>query len=290
MTTPTRRRAAAIVGMHRSGTSALSRTINLLGAQISSNLLAPQSDNPLGYWEPAELLILNDRFLSAAGSTWDDPRPVEPGWMDPAHRRNEIEQAVGFLKEEFADAPLFTIKDPRLSRLFPIWLAAFTQLGIEPFIIIACRNPLAVCASLKARNDFSIGHGEQLWLRYMLEAEAATRGHDRAVVHYENLLEDWRGALAPALDRLALLAAAPGARDSEIDDFLDSGEQHHAGSMEALLASSEISDLTKEAYIAFKTAIDPDAASWRDKLDAFSQRLDDEFDTVCPRGSIPEVG
>lgn len=281
MTDATRRRILTILGMHRSGTSAMSRTINLLGAQISSNLLTPESDNPLGYWEPVDLVILNDWFLSAAGSAWDDPRALAPGWMDPASRQNEIEQAVGFLAEEFPETPLFTVKDPRLSRLFPIWLAAFTQLEIEPLIIIACRNPLTVCASLKARNDFSICHGEQLWLRYMLEAEAATRGHSRIIVHYEHLLEDWRDALAPALDRLVLLAEASGDRQTAIDNFLDTNEQHHTGSIEALLANNEFIDLTKETYIAFKTATDLDAVSWQNKLDEFNQRLDD---TVYPQG------
>lgn len=282
MTDATRRRILTILGMHRSGTSALSRTINLLGAEISSNLLAPQSDNPLGYWEPMALVILNDRFLSAAGSAWDDPRPLEPGWMDPAIRQNEIEQAIDFLAEEFPETPLFTVKDPRLSRLLPIWSAAFTRLEIEPFFIIACRNPLAACASLKARNGFSIDHGEQLWLRYMLEAEAATRGHSRSIVHYEHLLEDWRDALAPALANLALLAGAAGGRETEIDDFLDINEQHHTGSIETLLASNELSDLTKETYIAFKTATDLDVVAWQNKFDEIGRRLDDVFDTVYP--------
>jgi hypothetical protein len=194
------------------------------------------------------------------------------------------------LAREFPEAPLFSVKDPRLSRLLPIWSAAFTRLDIEPFIIIACRNPLAVCASLQARDGFSIGHGEQLWLRYMLEAEAATRGHNRIVVHYEHLLEDWRDALAPALAQLASLAAAPSDRETEVNDFLDINEQHHTGSVEALMANREFNDLTKETYIAFKTATDLDTVSLHTKFDEFGRRLEDVFDTVYPQGWSPEVG
>ncbi len=282
MTTAKRRRVLAILGMHRCGTSVVSRTINLLGAEISSNLISPHSDNPLGFWEPLELVKLNDRFLSAAGSSWDDPRPLRAGWMDPAIRQNEIEQAVGFLAEEFPKAPLFSIKDSRLSRLLPIWLAAFTRLEIEPFFIIACRNPLAVCASLQARNNLSIGSGQLIWLRHMLEAETATRGNWRIIVHYEDFLRDWRDALAPALGRLALLGAAPSGCETEIDKFLDTNAQHHIGSIEALLANNEFSDLTKEAYIAFKTVTDLDAISWRHKFDEFGRRLDRIFDIKDP--------
>ena len=101
-------------------------------------------------------------------------------------------------------------------------------------------------------------------------------------MHYEHLLADWRDELAPALDRLASLDAAPGDCETAIDGFLDLGEQHHAGSTEALLATPEFSDLTKECYIAFKTATELDAVAWQDKLDAFSQCLDDEFAAVHP--------
>jgi len=41
-----------VAGMHRSGTSATTRVINLLGADIASNLVAGiPGDNDRGFWE-----------------------------------------------------------------------------------------------------------------------------------------------------------------------------------------------------------------------------------------------
>jgi hypothetical protein len=47
--------ALLVFGMHRSGTSALTRVLNLRGAALSRQMVAPKSDNPRGYWEPAGL-------------------------------------------------------------------------------------------------------------------------------------------------------------------------------------------------------------------------------------------
>ena len=282
MTDATGQRVIVVLGMHRSGTSAMSRVVNLLGAQISSNLLPPQPDNPLGYWEPLELVRLNDRFLSTAGSSWDDIRPLRAGWLNPAARRNEIENAVEFLTEDFSEAPLFSVKDPRLSRSLLIWLAAFKRLGIEPFFVIACRNPLAVCKSLLARNNFSIGYGQLLWLRYMLEAETATRGQRRIIVHYEKLLKDWRCALATILEQMALWRVAPNGHEAKIDNFLDIDEQHHTGSIEALLANDQFSDLTKDTYVAFETATNLDLPLCQERFCELNERLGSIFDACFP--------
>jgi hypothetical protein len=70
---------------------------------------------------------------------------------------------------------------------------------------------------------------------------------------------------------VALLAAPPSGREAEIDNFLDNNAQHHTGSIEALQANNQFSDLTKETYIVFKTATDLDAISWQDKFSNFGR-------------------
>jgi len=42
-----------ILGMHRSGTSAAARAVNLLGVDLGAPLLPPRDDNPVGCWELA---------------------------------------------------------------------------------------------------------------------------------------------------------------------------------------------------------------------------------------------
>ena len=44
--------AVLILGMHRSGTSALTRVLNLLGVELGSELMAAAEDNnETGFWE-----------------------------------------------------------------------------------------------------------------------------------------------------------------------------------------------------------------------------------------------
>ena len=39
-----------VLGMHRSGTSMFTRALNLLGMELGQPLMAPQPDNPKGFW------------------------------------------------------------------------------------------------------------------------------------------------------------------------------------------------------------------------------------------------
>src|SRR5690349_21563481 len=63
-----------ILGMGRSGTSALANTLALCGAHLPDDLLgAHASSNAKGHFEPIEALGINHEFLASVGSDWDDP-------------------------------------------------------------------------------------------------------------------------------------------------------------------------------------------------------------------------
>ena len=57
--------AIVVLGMHRSGTSALTRTLSLLGAALPGNLLPSKPSNETGFWESTDILEFNDRVLTA---------------------------------------------------------------------------------------------------------------------------------------------------------------------------------------------------------------------------------
>lgn len=70
----TERCAVVVLGMHRSGTSALARILNLCGAYLPERLLPPrQQDNSKGYWEPMSVVQYNQRMLASLGCDWDRP-------------------------------------------------------------------------------------------------------------------------------------------------------------------------------------------------------------------------
>ena len=64
-------KAFLVLGMHRSGTSAVARLLNLAGAAISERLMAPQADNPKGFWESLPITDLHDQALARMGLAWD---------------------------------------------------------------------------------------------------------------------------------------------------------------------------------------------------------------------------
>jgi hypothetical protein len=69
-----------------------------------------------------------------------------------------------------------------------LWQPLLQELGVEARYVLALRHPSEVIASLNRVHRFSGAYGQLLWLRYVLEAEAATRGKSRAFAHYSDML------------------------------------------------------------------------------------------------------
>ena len=60
------RNVICTLGMHRSGTSLVSRMLNLLGVHLGTDqsLSGTNEDNPKGYWEHHTFALLNDEILA----------------------------------------------------------------------------------------------------------------------------------------------------------------------------------------------------------------------------------
>ena len=61
------KRAVLVLGMHRSGTSALTRIINLMGFSAPKTLMAATEANEAGFWESEVFMDLDERILKACG-------------------------------------------------------------------------------------------------------------------------------------------------------------------------------------------------------------------------------
>jgi len=69
-----------VLGMHRSGTSAMARIMNLLGVALGEDIVPPQFDNPRGFLEHRKIYEIHDKLLSGLGSAYDDIRPLPQNW------------------------------------------------------------------------------------------------------------------------------------------------------------------------------------------------------------------
>ncbi|WP_157801381.1 sulfotransferase family protein [Sphingobium sp. LB126] len=269
-----------VLGMHRSGTSALSRMLNLLGCDLPKTLMPGTQANPHGYWESEAIMEINDAILHSGGSEWIDWLPFNPDWRNSPVYRTFLKKGQAALRDEYGSSSLFVMKDPRCARIAPFWLDVFDQEGLSPLIIIPVRNVLEVASSLTKRNGFHRDYGCLLWLRHVLDAEFDTRGKNRAFTTYDELLHNW-GALARRLqDKLGIywpsLSASTGRK---ISDFLNPDDRHSTQSLEDLLADLTISNWFKDTYaIMLRWAADGEAPVDYDALDTIRY----EFNAACP--------
>jgi len=186
-----------VLGMGRSGTSALARILSLCGCVLPASLKEPNEANPSGFWEPLDALRLNDEFLLRHQATYFDPtlRLQAEVSFPRAEVEHYIAQITAFLDGCPSGSPLI-IKDPRITALFDFWLQAAHQAGFRAKAIIPIRHPQEVVASLAARVEAPLELWHALWLKYNLLAEVCSRPLPRVFIEYSSLLRDWRGQLA----------------------------------------------------------------------------------------------
>jgi hypothetical protein len=224
-----RRQAVLVLGMHRSGTSALAGTLARLGVQPPKSLMAPTRDNPKGYWESTRLMRFHDEIMASAGTVWSDWDRFNPAWMASPVAEDFVTRLPRILDEEYGDAKLFLVKDPRICRLLPLWLHVLWKLEVVPKIVLPVRHPLEVANSLGVRNDFGRQRSCLIWLRHVLDAEYHSRGIERIVVDYPEMLADWRGVVARVSRELSISWPKwSSSVEADVDEFLSSGLRHHS--------------------------------------------------------------
>jgi hypothetical protein len=229
-----RKTAIVVLGMHRSGTSALSRLLNLCGAFLPAKIKpAKLGVNSKGFWEPEEVLEFNGRVLRQLGGEWNR---VDFALPEAGEFVQEFEaDARVLLASEYGDERTILIKDPRMAVLAPLWHRALEAAGYRAVYVVPVRHPLEVARSLHARGDMSVDDGLALWRVYMERIAAFADAHPDAVVHveYPEVLEDWRRVVERIARRIDVPLAA-GDRSDEVDRFLEEDLRHHAASDDEL--------------------------------------------------------
>jgi hypothetical protein len=227
-----RRACFVVLGMHRSGTSAVTRVLSILGAALPRHVIGAGPGNETGHWEPKKLVDFHDKLLAELDSAWHDWTSLDVSRLT-AQRREEIKTRIAeIINDEYSGASLMVVKDPRICRFVPLFIEALTDAGIRPECVLVFRNPLEVAQSLKRRDGVLRGEAGLLWLRHVLDAEAATRGNPRVILSYNDLLLDWRDEIRRiTLDGEACHggtwpSSSEGAAE-QIDGFLNPAQRHY---------------------------------------------------------------
>ena len=183
------RHCILVLGMHRSGTSAISGVLDILGADFGRDQIPPSYDNPKGFFENQKVLELNETIMDSLGLNWDYPGFLEPDWQNFGIVIKHITKAKEVISSQFGKSPLIAIKDPRICHLVPFWLKVLEELSFTVSCLLTWRNPLSVVKSLQRRNNLTANHSHILLTSHFAAAEYSTRDSVRSFIQYEALLE-----------------------------------------------------------------------------------------------------
>ena len=205
-----------VVGMHRSGSSALTRGMGALGLDLGDNLMEPAPDNETGFWEDLDLFGINVELMERMGVSWDTLRPMPIDTLPGETLSRLTARAAQLLRAKLERGRgSFAMKDPRTARLLPFWHGVFEHLGVQPKWMLTCRNPVSVMRSLQRRNGFGEGKGYLLWLVHVLDALQGTRTGLRVVVDYDQMMDDPLRQLHRAAEGLRL----PSPREADLSAY-----------------------------------------------------------------------
>lgn len=272
-----------VLGMHRSGTSLVTRMLNLLGLYLGPQehlFIEPAEDNSKGHWEHREIVKLNDLILEQLGGAWEQPPPLVSGWDTSPTLDSVKQQCRRLIQADFGNSDFWGWKDPRTCLTLPVW----QQLLPAMQYVLCVRNPMDVAQSLQFRNGLSIKHGSDLWFSHVSSALHHTATLPRHIVFYEDVMNDWPSELA----RLASFLGRPDrARQTDVQEgvkeLLDREQQHYLTSPIEVLNATGMTFHANALYVALRLgATVQQGASDRGRppmdlqafLDAFNQRCE----------------
>ncbi len=199
-----------VLGMHRSGTSAVTRILNLLGADLGpADDLLTEYDNPAGHWESKALVACNDRILAAFGRSWDFPPWLAPGWEYGRARLVSRARAGRRRSPRCTRTSPWVWKDPRTCLTLPLWRRV---IGPDAVAVIVLRDPGAVVASVRRRDGIPSLYSTGLWHHYVRAAVAASAGMPVVCLRFEDLAASPATTVRSLVEDLGALGVAPARR------------------------------------------------------------------------------
>ncbi len=220
------RRAILILGMHRSGTSAVGAALSVCGVDFGEHLMkATPGVNEKGFWEHIDIAEIHDQLLLELGSSWDDVRPLPPTWEKTSEAQRAMQSLRAVIDRDFSNIPLWGVKDPRLCRLLPLWHILLSEMDIDAGYVITLRHPVEVMLSLEKRDGFSQAKALHLYATHLLNAEYWTRGYKRMFVQYGDLIQNPEFTIKEALIKLEIALAMD--IGEPLSNLIEPSLQHH---------------------------------------------------------------
>jgi hypothetical protein len=159
-----------VIGMHRSGTTMVTRVLEQLGVFMGAEL-SHNAENEF-------IVSLNDWLLWQGSGAWDNPEPFKVVWDHPEVQRMALDYVRMMLGSPHSHAFVgrqrlmrgqhvlrldgrWGFKDPRTTYTLPLFL----ELWPDAPVISMTRHGIDVASSLKVRVDKTIGEAEARYER-----------------------------------------------------------------------------------------------------------------------------
>ena len=161
------RKPIIVLGMHRSGTSFLVRSLNLSGLWLGpdSSIFSVEGrgfpGNPKGNYEGMEIISINDHLLSSSGGAWyKPPQKLELPESASSRMRLVLHRIESTQPKNYIT---WGWKDPRTVLTLDAWKSVMKR---DVSLVASFRHPHMVAASLFARDGIPMELGYSLWGYY----------------------------------------------------------------------------------------------------------------------------
>ncbi|NRF95752.1 glycosyltransferase [Paenibacillus frigoriresistens] len=188
------KKIVVVLGMHRSGTSALTRGIIELGAFPGNNLYQHRESNELGHFENNEIININEMMLSDLDYSWHS---IDKFFVDTIGNTIEVlntkyfRRARMIIENLLNQSGFIVIKEPRVMILLPFWIQVFSDFEpeVEVQYVYIHRNYEDVLRSLIKRDGYTSDYAENMILLYNYSMFKYLNQNFYAVC-YANLLDE----------------------------------------------------------------------------------------------------
>jgi hypothetical protein len=215
-----RKTLICVLGMHRSGTSALAHLVGMSGAYLGEDeqLLGGNEENPRGFYEHGYITQLNNDLLKANEFDWCELEGFTVDALSQVSQEKYKETVNQELKLLFTRGATVCVKDPRMCLLLPLWKKYFSY---KTVVVTIFRHPVEVAQSLQKRNGFTLEKGLALWEGYVTAQLASVKGFANFSLLHADLLQQ----PSQVAQRLAQFLSKHSvgihkASDHEVNDFI----------------------------------------------------------------------
>jgi len=246
--TSEQKRLFVVLGMHRCGTSAITRGLQVMDVHLGDKLM-PQDEgnNDKGFWEDIEINALNVEMLNALNNDWHHLSLIKQDDLEILKRDGFFQRASELIHQKTLNYPVFGFKDPRTAKLFPFWKDVFNGNNYDVNYILAVRHPLSVALSLAKRNGIDMEKSHLLWLIHIVKCLSGLKNCNYIVVDYDNLIQCAEHELKRITEKFHLHI-----NQTELDiynsTFLDQNLRHTVFRFDDLMQHDRTSDFLRDVY------------------------------------------